>query len=322
MRTVITGGAGFLGSHLTDRLLAEGGEVVVIDNLLTGQLENLAAHFGNPKFRFIKQDVTEFLYVDGPVDFVFHFASAASPRDFKRFPIPVLKAGALGTHKTLGLAKEKRAKYMLASTSEVYGDPLVSPQPETYWGNVNPIGPRGVYDEAKRYAEAMTMAYRSFHGLDTRIVRFFNTYGPRMRLDDGRVVPSFIHHALHGQPLPIHGDGTQTRSFGFVDDTIEGVLLLANSSFGEPINIGNDEERTILSFALEVLVACGMNRPAAEAAVASRDATVLRFTEGEVDDPKRRRPDLTRAREILGWSPSTPLADGLAKTIADFRSRV
>lgn len=322
MRAVVTGGAGFLGSHLTDRILDEGGEVVVIDNLLTGSTDNLAQHLGNPKFRFIKQDVTEFLFVDGAVDFVFHFASAASPRDFKRFPIPVLKAGALGTHKTLGLAKEKGARFMLASTSEVYGDPLVSPQPESYWGNVNPIGPRGVYDEAKRYAEAMTMAYHTFHGLDTRIVRFFNTYGPRMRIDDGRVVPNFIGQALRGEPLTMYGDGQQTRSFGYVDDTIDGVWRLAASAFHDPVNIGNDEERTVLSFGLEVLVACGMNRAAAEAAVASRDPKWVRFVEAEIDDPRRRRPDLQRANEVLGWSPTTVLAEGLARTVAYYRERV
>jgi len=322
MRAVVTGGAGFLGSHLTDRLIAEGWEVVVFDNLLTGSTDNLAQHLGNPAFRFVKQDVTEYLFVDGPVDFVFHFASAASPRDFKRFPIPVLKAGALGTHKTLGLAKEKGAKFMLASTSEVYGDPLVSPQPESYWGNVNPIGPRGVYDEAKRYAEAMTMAYHSFHRVDTRIVRFFNTYGPRMRLDDGRVVPNFIGQALRGEPLTIYGAGEQTRSFGYFEDVIDGVWRLAHSDYHDPVNIGNDEERTILSFALGVLVACGMNRLAAEAAVAAKDPRFLRFLEAETDDPQRRRPDLTRAKSVLGWQPTTSLEQGLKPTVEYFRNRL
>src|SRR5687767_14225262 len=248
MRAVVTGGAGFLGSHLTDRLIKEGWKVLVIDNLITGSLDNLAhllntatPQHGNISVEILRQDVTEYLDVDGPVDFVFHFASPASPVDFQRYPIPVLKAGALGTHKALGLAKAKGAKFMLASTSEVYGDPLVSPQPETYWGNVNPIGPRGVYDEAKRYAEAMTMAYHNYHGLDTRIVRFFNTYGPRMRLDDGRVVPNFIGQALRGEPLTIYGDGLQTRSFGYYADTLEGVWRLAQSDYHDPVNIGTDE---------------------------------------------------------------------------------
>jgi dTDP-glucose 4,6-dehydratase len=307
MRAVITGGAGFLGSHLVDRCLDEGWEVVVIDNLITGNMDNLAHRLGDPRFRFIKQDVSEFLYVDGPVDFVFHFASPASPIDFKRYPIQVLKVGALGTHKALGLAKAKGARFMLASTSEVYGDPTVTPQPETYWGNVNPIGPRGVYDEAKRYAEAMTMAYHHVHGLDTRIVRFFNTYGPRMRLDDGRVVPNFVAQALRGEPLTVYGDGSQTRSFGYVDDTIDGVWRLAHSDFHEPVNIGNDRESTILEFAEAVLRATGSASPIVHLPPAP-------------DDPQRRRPDLTRARTILGWEPRTPLEEGLAKTVAYFRA--
>jgi len=307
MRAVITGGAGFLGSHLVDRCLDEGWEVVVIDNLITGNMDNLAHRLGDPRFRFIKQDVSEFLYVDGPVDFVFHFASPASPIDFKRYPIQVLKVGALGTHKALGLAKAKGARFMLASTSEVYGDPAVTPQPETYWGNVNPIGPRGVYDEAKRYAEAMTMAYHHVHGLDTRIVRFFNTYGPRMRLDDGRVVPNFVAQALRGEPLTVYGDGSQTRSFGYVDDTIDGVWRLARSDFHEPVNIGNDRESTILEFAEAVLRATGSASPIVHLPPAP-------------DDPQRRRPDLTRARTILGWEPRTPLEEGLAKTVAYFRA--
>ncbi|MFN3684054.1 MAG: UDP-glucuronic acid decarboxylase family protein [Fimbriimonadaceae bacterium] len=309
MRAVITGGAGFLGSHLVDRCLDEGWEVVVIDNLITGNMDNLAHRLGDPRFRFIKQDVSEFLYVDGPVDFVFHFASPASPIDFKRYPIQVLKVGALGTHKALGLAKAKGARFMLASTSEVYGDPAVTPQPETYWGNVNPIGPRGVYDEAKRYAEAMTMAYHHVHGLDTRIVRFFNTYGPRMRLDDGRVVPNFVAQALRGEPLTVYGDGSQTRSFGYVDDTIDGVWRLAHSDFHEPVNIGNDRESTILEFAEAVLRATGSSSPVVHLPPAP-------------DDPQRRRPDLTRARTILGWEPTTPLEEGLAKTVAYFRGLI
>ncbi len=307
-RAVVTGGAGFLGSHLVDRLIGEGVEVVVLDNLITGDLQNLEHHFGNPSFRFVKQDVTEFLFVPGEVDWVFHFASPASPVDFERYPIQVLKVGALGTHKALGLAKEKQAAFMLASTSEVYGDPLISPQPETYWGNVNPIGPRGVYDEAKRYAEAMTMAYHTFHGLDTRIVRFFNTYGPRMRMDDGRVVPNLVGQALRSEPLTLYGDGQQTRSFGYVDDIIEGVWRLAHATFHEPVNIGSDDERTIANFAEAVLRATG-------------SASAIEHRPALPDDPRQRRPDLGRARELLGWAPSTSLEEGLERTIAWFRSK-
>jgi dTDP-glucose 4,6-dehydratase len=309
MRILVTGGAGFLGSHLTDLLLREGHEVVIMDNLITGSLDNISHLAGDPRVRFIKQDVTEYLFVDGPVDFVFHFASPASPVDFVRFPIPVLKVGALGSHKALGLAKAKGAKFMLASTSEVYGDPLVHPQPETYWGNVNPIGPRGVYDEAKRYAEAMTMAYRNFHGLDTRIVRFFNTYGPRMRLDDGRVVPNFLRQALTGDDITIHGDGSQTRSFGYYEDILSGVYRLAMSDYQEPVNIGTREERTILEFAQEVIAATG-------------STSRIIHVEANQDDPKRRLPDLTRAREVLGWTPSTSLEEGLRRTIPYFQKRL
>jgi dTDP-glucose 4,6-dehydratase len=309
MRAVLTGGAGFLGSHLTDRFLKEGWEVVVIDNLITGSTDNLTQHLGNPAFRFVKQDVSEFLFVDGPVDWVFHFASPASPDDFRRYPIQVLKVGALGTHKALGLAKAKGAKFMLASTSEVYGDPLISPQPETYWGNVNPIGPRGVYDESKRYAEAMTMAYHHVHGLDTRIVRFFNTYGPRMRLDDGRVVPNFIGQALRGEPLTVYGDGMQTRSFGYYEDILEGVWRLAHSGYHEPVNIGTEQERTILDFARIVIELTG-------------SSSKVEHLEALPDDPKQRRPDLTRARSILKWEPTTSLEDGLQKTIAYFREKI
>lgn len=309
MRCVVTGGAGFLGSHLADRLLAEGHEVVAIDNLITGSTDNIAHLAGRPDFRFVKADVTEFLYIDGPVDFVYHFASPASPVDFYRFPIQVLKVGALGTHKALGLARAKGAGFMIASTSEVYGDPQVHPQPETYWGNVNPLGPRGVYDEAKRYAEAMTMAYHRFHGVDTRIVRFFNTYGPRMRLDDGRVVPNFVRQALCGEPLTVYGDGSQTRSFGYVSDIIDGVYRLAQSGYHEPINIGTHEERTILEFASIVRDAVGSN-------------STIEFREAAVDDPRQRKPDLTRANTILGWSPTTSLEEGLRRTIESFRPRV
>jgi dTDP-glucose 4,6-dehydratase len=306
MRCVVTGGAGFLGSHLTDLLLSKGHEVVILDNLVTGSLRNIAHLAGNDRVKFIKQDVTEFLFVDGPVDYVFHFASPASPLDFVRMPIQVLKVGALGTHKALGLAKAKGAKFFLASTSEVYGDPLVHPQPESYWGNVNPIGPRGVYDEAKRFAEAMTMAYRNHHGLDTRIVRFFNTYGPRMRLDDGRVVPAFVGQALEGRDLTVFGDGSQTRSFGFCHDILEGVWRLAMSDYTEPVNIGSHEERTILEFAELVIRITGSQSRIVHLPAA-------------VDDPQQRHPDLTRANTILGWHPTTGLEEGLAQTIEAFR---
>lgn len=306
MRCVVTGGAGFLGSHLTDLLLSKGHEVVIIDNLVTGSLQNIAHLAGNEKVKFIRQDVTEFLFIDGAVDYVFHFASPASPLDFVRMPIPVLKVGALGTHKALGLAKAKGAKFFLASTSEVYGDPHVHPQPETYWGNVNPIGPRGVYDEAKRYAEAMTMAYHNFHGVDTRIVRFFNTYGPRMRLDDGRVVPNLVSQALKGEPLTIYGTGQQTRSFGFCHDILDGVYKLAMSDYHEPVNIGSHEERTILEFAHIVLRLTG-------------SSSEIVFRDALEDDPKQRHPDLTRANTILSWHPTTGIEEGLTKTIEYFR---
>lgn len=306
----MTGGAGFLGSHLVDRLLAEGWEVVVIDNLITGSTDNLSHHGGDPSMKFIKQDVTEYLFVDGPVDFIFHFASPASPVDFIRLPIQVLKVGALGTHKALGLAKAKNSKFMLASTSEVYGDPLVSPQPETYWGNVNPIGPRGVYDEAKRYAEALTMAYHLYHKVDTRIARFFNTYGPRMRLDDGRVVPNFLKQALLNEPLTVYGDGSQTRSFGFVDDIVEAVWRLAGTDFHEPVNIGTDEERTVLEFATIVLSV-------------TESKSVIQHLPALPDDPKQRKPDLTRNRSVLsGWLPRITLEEGLRRTAEDVRRRI
>lgn len=307
MRCVVTGGAGFLGSHLTDLLLGKGHEVVVLDNLITGSTSNIAHLAGNPKFKFIHHNVTEYIYIDGPVDFIFHFASPASPVDFVRMPIPVLKVGAMGTHKALGLAANKKAKFMLASTSEVYGDPLVSPQAETYWGNVNPIGPRAVYDEAKRYAEAMTMAYRNFHGIDTRIVRFFNTYGPRMRLDDGRVVPNFVSQALRGEPLTVYGDGSQTRSFGYMEDILDGVYRLAMSSYQEPVNIGTTHERTVLEFAKIVLAATGSK------------SEIIHLPALQ-DDPKQRLPDLTRARTILGWEPTTTIEEGLARTIDYFKA--
>lgn len=309
MRAVVTGGAGFLGSHLVDRLIAENWNVVVVDNLITGDLNNIAHHEGSGLVEFVRQDVSEYLDIGGDVDFVFHFASPASPADFIRFPIQVLKVGALGTHKALGLAKAKEAKFMLASTSEVYGDPLVSPQPESYWGNVNPIGPRGVYDEAKRYAEAMTMAYHQFHGLDTRIVRLFNTYGPRMRLDDGRVVPNFIHQALLGEPLTVYGDGSHTRSFGYCADILDGIWKLSQSDHAEPVNIGSDDERTVLELAQVIVRLTG-------------STSEIAFQPAATDDPQRRKPDLTKARTLLNWQPTTSLESGLATTIDYFRRKL
>jgi dTDP-glucose 4,6-dehydratase len=308
-RAVVTGGAGFLGSHLADRLIREGWTVIVLDNLITGSLSNIEHLFGNPAFRFIKYDVTEYIHVDGPVDFVFHFASPASPVDFDRLPIQTLKVGALGTHKALGLAKAKGARFMLASTSEVYGDPLVHPQPEEYWGNVNPIGPRGVYDEAKRYAESLTMAYARYHGVDVRIVRLFNTYGPRMRMDDGRAVPNLLTQALTGKPLTIYGDGSYTRSFGYVDDILEGVWRLAFSDYARPMNIGSLHEFTMLELVEVIRRVTGTNVP-------------VEHHPPLPDDPKRRQPDITKARTILGWEPTTPLEEGLRITAEDFRKRL
>lgn len=303
---VVTGGAGFLGSHLCDRLLMEDHEVICIDNLLTGNLENIAHLFGKPGFSFIKHDVTNFIHVPGKVDFVLHFASPASPIDYLELPIQTLKVGSLGTHKALGLAKDKHAVFLLASTSEVYGDPLVHPQQESYWGNVNPIGPRGVYDEAKRFAESMTMAYHRFHGVQTRIVRIFNTYGPRMRLKDGRALPAFISQALTGQDLTVFGDGNQTRSFCYVDDLVDGIYRLLLSGENYPVNIGNPEEITINQMAEEVIRLTGskskiINMPLPE------------------DDPKIRKPDITRAKTILGWSPKVDRETGVMKTIEYFR---
>jgi dTDP-glucose 4,6-dehydratase len=306
---IITGGAGFLGSHLSDRLLKEGYRVLVLDNLITGNLANIEHLRANADFRFVNHNVTQFIRVDEPVDYVFHFASPASPIDYLQLPIPTLKVGALGTHNALGLAKAKGAKFFLASTSEVYGDPAIHPQPETYWGNVNPIGPRGVYDEAKRFAEAMTMAYHRYHGLDTRIVRIFNTYGPRMRLNDGRVVPAFIAQALRDEPLTVFGNGSQTRSFCYVDDLIDGIWRLSQSDFHEPVNIGNPTELTVKQFAEEILKLTGSK---------SR----LAFEPLPTDDPKQRRPDITRARKLLGWEPRVELAEGLRKTIEYFKPRV
>jgi dTDP-glucose 4,6-dehydratase len=306
-RAVVTGGAGFLGSHLCEKLLGEGIEVVCIDNLLTGNLANVEHLFGRPGFVFEKYDVTNHLHVPGRVDFVLHFASPASPIDYLLLPIQTLKVGSLGTHKALGLAKAKGARFLLASTSEVYGDPLVHPQPESYWGNVNPVGPRGVYDEAKRFAEAMTMAYHRFHNVDTRIVRIFNTYGPRMRAHDGRVVPAFICQALAGKPLTAFGDGSQTRSFCYVDDLIEGIVRLLFSEIAEPVNIGNPAEMTVLQFAEEIRRLTGSHSP-------------IVFKPLPEDDPKVRQPDITTAFTRLGWQPRVPLAQGLARTIEYFRT--
>ena len=305
---VVTGGAGFLGSHLVDRLLAEGWRVTVLDNLITGRMENLAAWQGRASLRFVHQDVTEFLHIPGAVDAVLHFASPASPEDYRALPIQTLKVGSLGTHKALGLAREKGALFMLASTSEVYGDPLVHPQPEDYWGNVNPIGERGVYDEAKRFAEALTLAYHRTHGVPARIARIFNTYGPRMRPDDGRAIPTFVGQALRGEPLTIHGDGSQTRSFGYVDDIVDGLHRLLLSDCQTPVNIGNPGECTVRELAEQVIAACGSD-------------STIRFVPAPPDDPARRRPDITLARARLGWEPSVALAEGLARTVAWYRTR-
>ncbi len=310
MRAVVTGGAGFLGSHLTDRLVREGFQVVVVDNLVTGSWDNLAHYPSDGPVEKLEQDVSDGLKVEGCVDWVFHFASPASPVDFERVPIEVMRVGSAGTYNALELCVAKGAKFMMASTSEVYGDPLISPQPETYWGNVNPIGIRAVYDEAKRFSEAMTMAYHRFRGVDTRIVRFFNTYGPRMRLDDGRVVPNFLTQALRGTPLTVYGDGIQTRSFGYVEDILEGVWRLANSGFHEPVNIGTQDERTMLDFARLCIEVTGSK-------------STLEYRPPLPDDPKQRRPDPTRNREVLnGWMPTTPLEVGLARTADYFLSRL
>ncbi len=306
-RAVVTGGAGFLGSHLCDRLLAEGIDVVCIDNLLTGSLSNIEHLFGVQGFAFENYDVTNFIHVTGRVDFVLHFASPASPIDYLELPIQTLKVGSLGTHKALGLAKAKGARFLLASTSEVYGDPLVHPQPEGYWGNVNPVGPRGVYDEAKRFAEAMTMAYQRYHGVATRIVRIFNTFGPRMRVRDGRVVPAFISQALTGEPLTVFGDGSQTRSFCYVDDEVEGIIRLLFSEIPDPVNIGNPGEMTVLQFAETIRRLVGTSAP-------------IEFRPLPVDDPKVRQPDISIALAYLGWRPRVDVEEGLRRTIEYFRS--
>ncbi|MCP3956388.1 MAG: SDR family oxidoreductase [bacterium] len=304
--SVVTGGAGFLGSHLCERLIAEGHRVICVDNFLTGRHRNIDHLADNPDFRLIEHDVSRYIEIAEPIDYVLHFASPASPIDYLELPIQTLKVGSLGTHNALGLAKAKGARLLLASTSEVYGDPLIHPQPETYWGNVNPVGPRGVYDEAKRFAEALVMAYHRFHGMETRIVRIFNTYGPRMRPRDGRVVPAFIQQALTGEPLTVFGDGSQTRSFCYVDDLIEGIFRLLESDRAEPTNIGNPREMSILEFARHILELTG-----GDSTIEHRDLPI--------DDPKTRQPDIAMAREHLGWEPRVPLDEGLAKTVEYFR---
>ena len=307
--SVVTGGAGFLGSHLTDKLLAEGHRVVGLDNLITGNLENIGHLAGNQNYRFIRHDVSNFIFLPDDVDFIYHLASPASPIDYLEHPIPTMKVGALGTHNALGLAKAKKAGLLLASTSECYGDPLVHPQREDYWGNVNPIGPRGVYDEAKRFAEAITMAYHRYHGVDTKIVRIFNTYGPRMRLRDGRVVPAFIGQALAGEPLTIFGNGSQTRSFCFVSDLIDGIFRLSQSDFHEPVNIGNPIEMTIKQFAEHILRITGSEHG-------------IDYRPLPVDDPKVRQPDISRANKVLNWQPKVDFEIGIRETLEYFRSRL
>jgi dTDP-glucose 4,6-dehydratase len=308
-RALVTGGAGFLGSHLCERLLDDGLEVIAMDNLITGDLHNIEHLFGVEGFSFVKQDVTNFIHVGGDLHYILHFASPASPIDYLNLPIQTLKVGSLGTHKVLGLAKEKGARMLLASTSESYGDPLVHPQPETYWGNVNPVGPRGVYDEAKRFAEAMTMGYHRYHGIETRIVRIFNTYGPRMRLNDGRVLPAFMAQGLRGEDMTVFGDGSQTRSFCYVDDLIEGILRLLRSDEVLPTNIGNPSEMTILQFAEKVRELTG-----------NRGKII--YCDLPEDDPKVRQPDITKARKILGWEPKIGLDEGLRKTFGYFQKKV
>ncbi|NTW00052.1 MAG: SDR family oxidoreductase [Oscillochloris sp.] len=310
MRVLITGGAGFLGSHLCDRFLAEGHTVIAMDNLITGTTDNIAHLAGHERFTFIKHDVTNYIYIDGPLDAILHFASPASPIDYLELPIQTLKVGALGTHKALGLAKEKGARFLLASTSEVYGDPQVHPQPESYYGHVNPVGPRGVYDEAKRFAEAMTVAYHTYHNVETRIVRIFNTYGPRMRLRDGRVVPNFIAQALRGEPLTLYGDGMQTRSFQYVSDLIEGIYRLLQSDEVEPVNIGNPGEFTIKEFAELV-----------NELVGNVGGTITKDLRTK-DDPQVRQPDISKASTILGWKPQVSLREGLERTIPWFREEL
>ena len=309
MRTLVTGGAGFLGSHLCDKLIKEGHEVICMDNLSTGNIDNISHLIGNNQFRFIKHNVTEYIYLEGPLDNILHFASPASPIDYLEMPIQTLKVGSLGTHKALGLAKGKKARLLLASTSEVYGDPLVHPQPEDYYGNVSPIGPRGVYDEAKRFAEAITMAYHRYHDIDTRIARIFNTYGPRMRMRDGRVVPAFLCQALKGEALTVFGDGTQTRSFCYVSDLIEGIYQLLMSDEVDPVNIGNPAEMSVLEFAQEIIRIVG-----------STSKIILKPL--PQDDPKVRQPDISKIKRVLGWTPTVPLQEGLNKTLAYFKEQL
>src|SRR5438874_4319226 len=308
-RILITGGAGFIGSHLCERFLEDGDDVICMDNFRTSTPDNIAHLFANRRFMFIEQDVTTYIYVKGPVDAILHFASPASPVDYQELPIPTLKVGSLGTHKALGLAKEKNARFLLASTSEVYGDPLVHPQNEEYWGNVNPIGPRGVYDEAKRFAEAMTVAYHRYHGLDTKIVRIFNTYGPRMRVNDGRAVPAFISQALRNEDVTVFGDGSQTRSFTYITDLVDGIIKLMLSAANDPVNIGNPREMTIEAIARTIIKMTG-----------ARSRIVYKPL--PTDDPKVRQPDITRARKLLEWEPKVPLEEGLVKTIDYFRAKV
>jgi dTDP-glucose 4,6-dehydratase len=307
--SVVTGAAGFVASHLTDLLVSRGHKVIGIDNFVTGSVDNISHLGGNPNFKFIEQDVTEYIFLEGQVDYIWHFASPASPIDYLELPIQTLKVGSLGTHKALGLALHKKARFLLASTSEIYGDPLVHPQPEDYWGNVNSIGPRGCYDEAKRFAEALTMAYRNEHRVQTRIVRIFNTYGPRMRLNDGRVVPAFVSQALKNKPLTVFGEGRQTRSFCYVSDLIEGIYRLMLGDYDMPVNIGNPVEMTVLEFAKQIVRVTGSR-------------SKIAFKPLPQDDPKQRRPDITRARKYLKWEPKVPLAEGLAKTIEYYRKKV
>lgn len=305
-RVLITGGAGFIGSHLCDRFIAEGYEVICMDNFITGTPDNFAHLVGHPRFKFLRHDVSNYVYVEGPIDYILHFASPASPIDYLKLPIQTLKVGALGTHNLLGLAKAKKARLLLASTSEVYGDPLIHPQTEGYWGNVNPIGFRGVYDEAKRFAEAITMAYQRYHGVETRIVRIFNTYGPRMRAQDGRVVSNFINQAIRNEPITVYGDGSQTRSFQYVDDLVEGIYRLLLSDENEPVNVGNPDEISVLEFAKEVI------------AWTDSQSEII-FQELPSDDPKIRQPDITKAQTKLGWTPKVPRKEGVSKTIVYFR---
>ena len=312
MKTLITGGAGFIGSYLCEHFLDKGHEVICMDNLITGNVDNVSHLFGSKGFTFVNYDVTNFIYVEGELDYALHFASPASPADYLKWPIQTLKVGALGTHKALGLAKAKGAKFLIASTSETYGDPLVHPQPEDYWGNVNPIGTRGVYDEAKRFAEAMTMAYHRYHGVDTRIVRIFNTFGPRMRMDDGRAVPTFICQALRGDDITVFGDGTQTRSFGYITDLVSGIDKLMESDIHTPVNIGNPEEMSVIEMAELIVRLSG-----------SKSRIILDPMPKELgDDPKVRRPDITKAKELLGWEPRVSIEEGISKTIEWFREKL